>query len=65
MIPLEIVFEILDKLRAETLELVENPPAELRTEFGFGAATGSLRILGQVRERLDARVEEIAIGEDE
>lgn len=56
MIPLEIVFQLLDQLRADTLELVENPDG--RDAFAFGELTGRLRSVAEMRERLNSFVEQ-------
>lgn len=56
MIPLEVVFALLDELRAETIQLAENPDG--RDAFAYGETVGRFRSLAEIRARLDALVEQ-------
>jgi hypothetical protein len=58
VIPLEVIYAILDRLRADVVEAMESPPEGLRSEFGFGKLSGSLSTVKDIRARMDAFVEE-------
>ncbi len=58
MIPLDVLYAMLDQLRRELVESVENPAEERQTEFGFGKLSGSLSIMTELRARMEAYVEE-------
>lgn len=58
MIPLEVVLAILDEIRAELIEGVEQPGEEFRSEFGFGKLSGSLSLVKEIRARMESFVEE-------
>jgi hypothetical protein len=58
VIPQEYLYAMLDQLRREVIEAVENPAEDKQTEFGFGKLSGSLSILTELRARMEAYVEE-------
>lgn len=60
MIHIEEMLAILDAVRGEAIEAAEYPQHEYQTEFGFGRVAGILQAVAQVRERLNAVVEEAA-----
>lgn len=64
MIAAEGFFRILDEVRAEGLELVENPSLEYRSEFGFGRANGFLVAVATIRDRLETELEAAAAHEE-
>lgn len=55
MISLEMVLVILDALRSETLEGLASPGNP--TEFGFGTLHGQLKMIEELRGRLNDAVE--------
>ena len=55
MIPLEAVLALLDELRAEAIGLIETPRA--RDAFEFGSTHGMISAVAEMRERLQALVE--------
>lgn len=55
----EEVKKIIEKVRAESLEMVENPPESLRTEYGYGMANGQLR----AARRFDTLLDELLRGQ--
>ena len=63
MIPLEVLFAQLDALRAETIELIETPSD--RTEFGFGTLHGRIASIKELRERIEALVNQANNGDDD
>lgn len=56
---------ILDAARAEGLELVEKPPLDMRTEFGFGRANGYLVAVDAIRSRIEDELEASAAREQQ
>lgn len=63
MIPLEVIFALLDKQRADTIELAER--GEGRDAFAFGAVHGRFAAIANFREALDDLVEENQKGSDD
>ena len=57
-LPAEVIFDMLDRLRAEVIETVETPPEASQNAFGFGKVTGGLFVLKELRARVDAFIEE-------
>lgn len=58
MIPLETVFTVLDRLRAEALELAESPGDDRKTAFDFGSVSGQLRILRILKDEFSGVAEQ-------
>lgn len=56
MIPLHVIFALLDELRADTIELAENPDG--RDAFAYGELAGRFRSIAQMRARIERLVEE-------
>jgi hypothetical protein len=56
VIPLEVVFALLDQIRAEALARAENPLNRDATELG--TISGMLQACREFRERIDALVED-------
>ena len=52
---------LLDEFRAEALEAVLNPPADQKTEFGFGRINGTLFAVETIRARVLAEMEAQAL----
>lgn len=63
MLSPETIFAILDAARAEGLEFIEKPPANMQTEFGFGRANGYLVAVDSIRTRIDEALEASAAQE--
>ena len=55
MIQLEAVFALLDRLRAEAIEMLEKPRG--RDAFAFGEAHGTISTVAEMRDRLNDLVE--------
>lgn len=56
MIPLQVIFALLDELRAETIALAENPDG--RDAFAYGETVGRFRSIAEMRSRIDNLVEQ-------
>lgn len=57
MIPLAVLFALIDALKLEIIDQVELPQADIRSAFGFGVLSGKLQILTEFRQRIDEQVE--------
>lgn len=57
MLELGVLFQILDEVLGEGLELVRHPPEDQRSAFGFGRANGILTAVESVRRRVEEAVE--------
>lgn len=57
MIDLSVVFQILEDIKRQAIECVENPAADRRDAFEFGTISGMLKAVAAVRERLSEFVE--------
>jgi len=58
VLPLDILLRLLDGLRDEAIRAVESPGEEYRNAFGFGRVAGMLSAIHEMRERINAVVEE-------
>lgn len=56
MLELETIFQILDVARDEGMECVERPPADLRSEFGFGRSHGILITVARIRSLIENEI---------
>ena len=65
MLPLEVIFRILDDLREEAIQAAEAPSSDDRTEYGFGRVSGILQVLRETRNRIENVVEESNKDEEE
>lgn len=63
MIPLEVIFALLDRQRAETIELAER--GEGRDAFAFGSVHGRFAAIADFREALNDFVEQHQRGSDD
>jgi hypothetical protein len=62
MIQLEAVLLLLDQLRAEHIEMLENPKG--RDAFAFGEASGGIRAVAELKNRIEALVSAANQGDD-
>jgi hypothetical protein len=62
VIQLEAVLLLLDQLRAEHIEMLENPKG--RDAFAFGEASGGIRAVAEMRNRLESLVSDANKGDD-
>jgi hypothetical protein len=58
VLQLDVLFRMLDELRAEAVGMVESPADDNKNAFGFGRVSGMFFILNELRGRIDAFVEE-------
>ena len=56
MLSLEAMFALLDGMRGEAIGLIE-APGDQRDAFAFGAAHGRILVIAEIRERLNALIE--------
>jgi hypothetical protein len=59
VLQLDVLYRLLDELRGEAIRAVESPSEEYRNAFGFGRVAGMLWAVQEMRERIDAKVEEV------
>jgi hypothetical protein len=51
------LFDLLDRLRGEVVDTLDNPPPDQRNEFSFGRVSGMMSGIALVRQRVEEMVE--------
>jgi hypothetical protein len=64
-VSIEAIERILEIMQGEVMQLVGAPPESLRSEFGFGRATGHLMAMERFRVLLNEDLEAQARKEEE
>lgn len=65
MLPLDVLYRLLDGLRGEAIQAVERPSDEDKNAFGFGRVAGMFYVIEEMRLRIDMIIAESNQQEDE